>query len=220
MKRHRFFIPILSLVFASFLVPSRAVAGSMLIDFEDATRVGDFIDPTYKGFQWGGAFGQSSWILGNTTLPPGSTDNSYPPAHSGIQYVYSNGGNALTLSDGTFDFNGMWAKAAVDSAHTMDVTVHAFRKDATNTEIEVGSTTIHVTSAYTQFAFSPNLPIFTNIDKITFDSYSSNLIIDDITVTTPNTAATPEPASLTLAAIGALGLAGYRLRQRKQTPAS
>jgi hypothetical protein len=59
---------------------------------------------------------------------------------------------------------------------------------------------------------------FTNIDTITFNQPTFNLVIDDITVNQQLTAA-PEPVSLTLLGLGSLGLLGCGRRRRKRAAA-
>ncbi len=176
------------LTIALFLIPTLVQA--LTITFEDAVPAnGFFVAQGYKGFQWTGLQGTNSWVL---ATPTDGTDVF--SSHSGTNYIWSNAGSSLTMSDGIFSFNSMWARSGQSPGTD---TAHGFLSG-----MEIYTQDFNVGQTYSQVALN-----FAGIDEIRFNQTSFNLVMDDINVNVP------EPA--TLALVG-LGLAGLGFSRRKQ----
>jgi hypothetical protein len=192
----------LTVAVLGLVVGASRPASAELITFEDAVpENGAFVPQGYKGFQWTGGFGDFSWVLATPT----DGQDIFSP-HSGTNYIWSNGGTSLTLSDGTFDFNSMWVKTG---GGTGTDTAHGFLNGT-----EIFTQQFAVGTTYSLVTLN-----FTGIDTITFDTTPFNLVADDITVNNLSIT-TPEPSTLATASIaGLLGL-GITRRHRKVMPAA
>jgi hypothetical protein len=168
-----------------------------VIGFEDIPSPGccTFIPAGYQGFTWSGSSGDTSWVVAQESAGvfPGTT------AHSGTNYAWSNGFSDLSLSDGNYDFNSLWARVGNDAAGT--VTVHGF-----DGATELYTQTLNLTDTYQLFALN-----FVGITDWTLTNNPSNVLIDDITVNETNL---PEPATLAFLGAGLFGL-GALGRRRK-----
>lgn len=184
----------LSTLLALLLSIITTSAHAVVIDFEDIVNPGccTFLADGYQGFTWSGSAGPNSWVIADqaTSIFPGAQ------AHSGQNYAWSNGGADLSLSNGMFDFNGMWARGGHEGFST---TATGYLNG-----VAVYSQDFTVTMDYQLFDFN-----FTNIDNLTFTDQANNLLIDDMTVN----ATVPESTTLTL--LG-LGLLGFGIRKRRQ----
>jgi hypothetical protein len=168
-----------------------APAQATVITFEDSGNDA-FLSQGYQGFAWLGGAGPSSWV--NAT-PSNGLD--FFSAHSGTHYIWSNGGTSLTMSDGLFDFDGMWARTSGASGQ---VTAHGFLSG-----LELYTTTFTIGGSYSNVVLN-----FDGINSITFDETPQfNVIIDDITVN----GSVPDGGS-TLCLLGlALGAFGWMRRK-------
>jgi len=170
-------------------------AEATTLSFEDFS--GAFVPAGYAGFQWGGGFGDLSWV--NAVDGLGTDLGPNENAHTGTHYLVSNAG-FLTISDGLFDFNSFWVANAF-AAQT--VTVRGFL---------AGNQTYLRTFNVLVDTYSFVTANFLGVDTIKFDPWSSgNLYFDDITV---NNSSVPEPASVLLLGSSAAALLARRRRYK------
>lgn len=175
-----------SLLLASlWALPSHA----LFISFEEFSSPGccTYID-SYRGLTWGGGKGDESWVVANEAagLFPGAQ------ALHGNNFAWSNGGQDLTIEDGTFDFVNFWARTG--NASTGTATASGFRNGS-----QIYTQSIHLTDQYQQF----NLD-FINIDSWVLSGQTDNVLIDAIDM--------PAPTPLALLAIGLAAL--WRLNRK------
>jgi hypothetical protein len=187
------------LVVALGVIASATHAEATVISFDDLPGNVFFPPAGYEFFQWGGGGGNTSWVVATDGgfLDLGVNEN----AHSGSRYVWANGSNALSMSDGLFDFNSFWVANA-----SVPVTATA-RGFLLGTEIYTQQFNAQV-DTYSFVTLN-----FLGIDSIVFDSHAGNLYMDDLTFS-GGTAPVPEPASLLLVGTGAASLLA-RHRRRK-----
>lgn len=179
-----------------------ATASAEIINFEGAVAdhvTGIHVEQGYKGFDWTGGLGNSSWVL--VTAGDGQDHFS---AHSGNQYVWSDTGTPLTLSNSSaFDLNSLWIEASSTSSKTE--VAEGFLNG-----VQIYSKTFTVDDNYTELDLN-----FAGIDTLTLSPTGSdgvlfNVVIDDINVTTgvtpsvPDGGATSSMLGVALAAIGAV----------------
>jgi hypothetical protein len=184
-----------------------AGAGTVVIGFDDIPDAGTIVGlPTgYQGFNWGGDFGNLTWVITNGTtgaLFPGLLANSSP------NYAWTNGAGGLTLTSATsptFDFDSLWMRGL----SPYSVTVEGF--DGASM---IYSQTLSLTTTFQLF----NLD-FLGITEWALLPQPNTTFLDTFTLNVPG-AATPLPAALPLFAtgLGALGLFGWR-RKRNEAAA-
>jgi len=184
-----------TLLLSTFAMPASAV----VIDFDDITLPGCCtFDPSYQGFTWDGASGAQSWVIAEESANIfGGTE-----AHSGANFAWSNGASDLSLSNGVFDLNSLWARSGgldfTATAHGLFGGFEIFTQD------------FHVTQTYEEFTFN-----FSEIDTFTITNQATNILIDDICINDASCSAGSVPEPATYAMLG-LGLLALGLRRRKQ----
>ena len=192
---------------SSFLVAGAANAA--VLDFEDISVAGGFtpgskyLPSVYDGFTWSGVGGDTaSWIVTSTTVSnyfPGFTGVA---AHSGTTYAWSNANNILIMSSaGSFNLDSLWARSAQFGNSAV---LHGFIGSS-----EIYTETLNLTNSYQLFALN-----FVGITSWSVTDHGTNILIDDITVTT----AVPEPSTWAMMIVGFAGV-GFMAYRRKSKPA-
>jgi hypothetical protein len=144
------------------------------------------------------------------------------------------GGELLKNEIGGVDKTGVYATTSVFGGVysnplkiTFSQAVSGFSIVVTNNSADSFTVADNLGGSKTQFLSSISFTTFslsdTGITSVTISSANANELgfvfaIDNVSFT-PNTVATPEPASLTLLGIGGLGLIGYGWRKRKRSAA-
>ena len=185
---------VLGLAVIALASPLRA---QTTLGFEGLT--GSAVPQGYGGFSWLGGAGAISWQLAYPSSGP------YDRPSSGVMNVWSDGGTRLDMlfaSASLFDFNSVYLSdlnGACDNnpGGSADQTVRGFLGG-----VQLYSSTVSIScSTMQQFTFN-----YLGIDQVTFDQRPYNLLVDDITINSPNAVPVPEPASLALLATGLVGL--------------
>jgi hypothetical protein len=178
------------------LTATAANAASQTIGFEGLGFIE--IGSTYEGMTWTGAWGSNSWVV--------SPDNfgifTGQDAHTGSEYAWSNGGTTLDLmaADGAkFNLDSMWTRGGNGSI--------SFVATGYANGVAVYSQSFNEGTSYTLNTLS-----FNGIDKLELSNQTTNLLLDDITISTPSVV--PEPASLAMLLAGLAAL-GATARRRK-----
>ena len=185
-------------VLAASLVMLLTAAGQAkagMIDFEDISS--QFVPSGYQGFTWGGGATDWSWAVSDELENNFLGDN----AHSGSKYAWSNAGTDLSLSDGNFTFESLWARIGNLTAGT------AIARGFDSSNAEIYTATLNLTDDYQLFNLN-----FVDITRWELTNQDNNVLIDDISLNVAPTV--PEPTSMTLWGIGILGMATIRTRRR------
>ena len=178
------------------LTATAANATSQTIGFEGLGFTE--ITSTYEGLSWTGGAGANSWVVSPSSFGIFSGQD----AHTGTEYAWSNGGTTLDLTEANgakFDLDSMWTRGGGNGI--------SFVATGYANGVEVYSQSISEGASYTL-----NTLNFDGIDKLELSNQTTNLLLDDITVSTPS--AVPEPGSLAMLFAG-LGAIGVIARRRK-----
>lgn len=197
------------------------MANAAIIDFDDVDPGGSltWLDgSSYRGFNWDGGWSGESWVVSPKSAGYFDGDN----AHSGNNFAWNNGGTELYLSsDDLFDFISMWTRSGpvlVDGMQSQsgfinnELVATGFKNSA-----EIYSQYFSLSEDYQLVSFN-----FLGVDRVTLSAhYGNSILIDDITVNTGAGAGAPadpvpEPATILLLGTGLAGLAGTRLRRKRQ----
>lgn len=184
-----------------------ASAANQLITFDDLVKPttpfsGAFPVPGYHGYTWSGGRGDAnSWAVSQ----PVAGNFAGTQTHSGNNFAWANGATSLQLTataGGMFDVVSFWGR---NGSGTNAIFAHGFRSG-----VETFTQTVGVGSTYALMTLN-----FNAIDRFLIDPQTSvagipNLLVDDLTISV-----VPEPATLTL---WALGLAGVGLAPRRRAP--
>jgi hypothetical protein len=187
-------VAVLSCMFA-LSSPARAD----VITFEDLSGDGQLADG-YHGITW-----NSQWAYYSDPQSP------YNP-HSGSERVYNLEPNGTRPRDASFSFgapvvfDGAWFAGFSFTSVSFQLYLGG-NLVATSGSINPTDTPAFLASGYNGL-----------VDTVTVDDNDPNqvydfYVMDDVTF--HGGVATPEPASLTLLGLGALGMVGYRLRRRQ-----
>jgi len=180
-------------------------AAASKITFDDAvdTTAAVVIPDGYGGFTW------SNFAIAFSNLNPGSGFDNGTVSGDYVAFNVS-GEKAAMNHDGVFTFKSAYITGAWNNG--LNVTVTGLLGDA-----QLYQTTVVVnTTGPTLFNFN-----WTDIDMLTFDSFGgvnaglgvgNQFALDDVVF---NEQPVPEPASLSLVALGLAGLGLRRWRQRK-----
>jgi hypothetical protein len=183
-----------------------APASATVIGFEDLDAGNLFISvpPGYQGLTWSnggqvGMLGEFAWVIS----PESSHIFSGTQAHSGTNFAWSNGGSDLSSSGGTFSVDSLWARIGNAFVTTGSATVHGF-----NGSTEIFAQQLELTDAYQLFVLN-----FIGITSWTLTNPTSNVLIDDISISN-----TPIPAALPLfgTGLGLMGLMGWWRKRRAE----
>jgi hypothetical protein len=176
------------------LTATAANASSQTIGFEGLGFTE--LTSTYQGLSWTGAWGTTSWVVSPADIGIFAGQD----AHAGTEYAWSNGGTTLDLTeaDGSkFNLDSMWTRGG-NGGISFVATGYA-------NGVAVYSQSISEGTSYTL-----NTLNFNGIDKLELSDQTTNLLLDDITISTPS--AVPEPGSMgmLLAGLSALGVMARR----------
>jgi hypothetical protein len=198
----KYVIPAAAAALALTVLATPSPSSATVIDFEDVSYPGCCTFPTagHQGFTWSGGNGGGSWVIAQESANVFSGID----AHSGVNYVWSNVANDLSLADETYDFISMWAR--IGNSTTGTAIAHGF-----NGATELYTQTLNLTDTYQLF----NL-YFNGITNWTLTNQLNNVLIDDICVNDQACGASQVPEPGTLVLIGA-GLAafGYLIRRKR-----
>jgi hypothetical protein len=185
----------------ALLLGGQAQAG--VVTFDDAA--GNAV--RYNGYGVGGSFTDQG--LKFTNLSGG-----------GVMYVWdggspnSNGTNNNIFGFGSGDTEEITrAGGGAFDLYSIDLAISWYDPNATD-GITINGNPLTITTTLTTYTL--NLLGVTAVDITGVDSGSGYWLADNISTSVP----VPEPAALTLLALGIAGLAGYGLRRRKQAAAA
>ena len=153
---------------------------------------------TYAGLSWSGAWGDSSWVVSPASVGIFAGQD----AHTGDEFAWSNGGTTLDLAapgNALFDVNSMWTRGG-NGPISFVATGYA------------GGVAVYSMSFSEGTTYALNTLNFRGIDKLELSNQSTNLLLDDISVSSPSVV--PEPGSLGMLFAGLTALA-VTARRRK-----
>jgi len=175
-----------------------AHATSQTIGFEGLGWTSLGSSSSYAGLSWTGAWGDNSWIV----TPANDGIFVGQDAHSGSEYAWSNGGTTLDLAtpgNTRFDVNSLWTRGG-NAPISFVATGYANGVAVYTMDFSEGTT------------YTLNMLGFRGIDKLELSNQSTNLLLDDIDVSSPS--AVPEPGSLGMLLAGVTAIA-VTVRRRK-----
>jgi len=171
---------------------------------------------SYGGFTWSSTGGSPDWYTLDDTAYTTTWNNNYtaPTASNAVFNGFGRTGiSSTTGSD--FDFNGAYFTSWVDSDTYQSYSSRTITVEGWDDGVMVATQTMALSNtAYTWFAASAS---FSSIDALVFknDTGQDNRwwLMDNFTY---NMNPVPEPASLALWGLGALGACVYTRRRRRQ----
>jgi hypothetical protein len=193
-----------------FGVATGATAG--VLTFDDITT--DPQAPIPDGY--GGLIWQNLVALNAATADNSGVSNGRV---SGDYVASSDGNSAVTIDSGTFDFGGAYFTASYNDGLQIEIDGYLDGNLLYSQTITVN------TSGPTQFQAD-----YAGVDTVVFTSSGGvphgfesgsgeGFVLDNFALGQPTGSVVPEPTTVSLLGLGAVGMAGYRLRIRRRTEA-
>jgi PEP-CTERM motif len=187
---------------AAMALSVAAAANATIVNFDDI-GVANTVYPDYTqaGFvDQGYSFSTNSDVI---DISPTSPYSGTGPAHSGDFATLNDYGGSIFMTQvggGTFTLDSFFISGWFGDTGPETVTGYLADTVVNTLNYNLGSSWSQVTTG------------FSNVDKVSFNTSSNLVLLDDVSVN--GGAAVPEPASWALM-IGGFGLAGAALRRRR-----